>query len=138
MSSNTRCRNTKIITPPIQNKLTIEPLSTPSEIVGGIKNALARGETLERAQQSFINAGYKKEEVEEAMRQISKPEKIEQLEIPKQKLPQDISVTKKTKTKTKSTEKKISTTLKVVLIISITLILIAATLLGLFWDKLIN
>ena len=36
------------------------------EIIGGLKNALERGETLERAKSTFINAGYNKDEVEEA------------------------------------------------------------------------
>jgi hypothetical protein len=39
-----------------------------TEILGGIQLALSKGETLQQAMQSFYNAGYKKEEIEEAAR----------------------------------------------------------------------
>ncbi len=38
------------------------------DIIGGLKVALSKGETLEEAMQSFYNSGYKKEEIEEAAR----------------------------------------------------------------------
>ena len=38
------------------------------EILGGLKHALNRGEPLEKAMLSFYNAGYKREEIEEAAR----------------------------------------------------------------------
>ncbi len=38
------------------------------DLVEGLRNALSRGYTLEQAMMSFYNAGYKKEEVEEAAR----------------------------------------------------------------------
>ena len=37
------------------------------EIIGGIKNALERGISLDKAAQSFINAGYNPKEVQEAV-----------------------------------------------------------------------
>jgi len=40
------------------------------DIVGGLKVALSRGEPLQKAMQSFYNAGYKKEEIEEAAREL--------------------------------------------------------------------
>jgi hypothetical protein len=40
------------------------------EIVEGLRLALSRGYTLERAMMSFYNAGYKKEEIEEAARAL--------------------------------------------------------------------
>ena len=40
------------------------------EILGGLKHALNRGESLEKAMISFYNAGYRKEEIEEAARFI--------------------------------------------------------------------
>ncbi len=40
------------------------------DIVGGIKLALSKGQSLQQAMQSFYNAGYKKEEIEEAARAI--------------------------------------------------------------------
>jgi len=38
------------------------------EILGGLKSAINRGESLKRAMMTFYNAGYKKEEIEEAAR----------------------------------------------------------------------
>ena len=40
------------------------------EIVEGLRLALSRGYTLERAMMSFYNAGYKKEDIEEAAREL--------------------------------------------------------------------
>ena len=39
---------------------------TKEEILAGLKQAIERGESLEQAKQSFINAGYNTREVEEA------------------------------------------------------------------------
>lgn len=41
------------------------------EITGGLRNALERGETIEKAMQSFINAGYSASEVREAAAMIN-------------------------------------------------------------------
>ena len=38
------------------------------EILGGLKSAIDRGESLQKAMMTFYNAGYKKEEIEEAAR----------------------------------------------------------------------
>lgn len=40
------------------------------EILGGLRHALNKGETLEKAMTSFYNAGYEKGEIEEAARFI--------------------------------------------------------------------
>lgn len=40
------------------------------DLVGGIKNALERGATLEEAIRSFINAGYREADIREAARQL--------------------------------------------------------------------
>lgn len=40
------------------------------DLVAGLRNAVERGYSLERAKQSFISAGYPREEVEEASRSI--------------------------------------------------------------------
>jgi len=39
-----------------------------SELVEGLRSALSRGHTLKQAMESFHNAGYKREEIEEAAR----------------------------------------------------------------------
>jgi hypothetical protein len=43
------------------------------EILGGLKSALERGESLQKAMMTFFNAGYKREEIEEAARSLTKP-----------------------------------------------------------------
>ncbi len=40
------------------------------EIAGGLRNALERGETLAKAKQSFLSAGYKLEEINAAVQKI--------------------------------------------------------------------
>ena len=40
------------------------------DIVEGLRNALSRGHTLEQAMMSFYNAGYEKQEIEEAARAL--------------------------------------------------------------------
>ena len=44
------------------------------EILGGLKAALARGESLKQAMMSFYNAGYKKENIEAAARALYEQE----------------------------------------------------------------
>lgn len=41
-----------------------------NDILGGLKVAIARGSSLQDAMQSFYNAGYKKEEIEEAAKNL--------------------------------------------------------------------
>lgn len=41
------------------------------EILGGLKSAIERNESLKKAMMTFYNAGYKKEEIEEAARFLS-------------------------------------------------------------------
>jgi len=107
-----------------------------SEIIGGMKNAIIRGESIEKAKQSFLNAGYKKEEVEEVVQMMSTtrtPEPIIQQPIA-QKLPKTVPTSK---TEEPKKQQKVSTSLKIILGVSIFLILVAAALLGIFWNKLI-
>ncbi len=40
------------------------------DIIGGLKNAIEKGDTLEQAKQSFFNAGYSHDDVEEAARSL--------------------------------------------------------------------
>ena len=48
------------------------------EILGGLRLVLNRGESLEKAMLSFYNAGYRKEEIEEAAQFLQNPEQIQQ------------------------------------------------------------
>lgn len=43
-----------------------------ADLIAALRNALERGEILEEAKASLVNAGYKKEEVEEASQEIEK------------------------------------------------------------------
>ena len=90
MSPNARWRYFKIIAP--------EKPTREEELSGGLKNALLRGENLNKAKQSFINAGYKSEEIEAAAQKVSTTQKfIQPTQAPtpttNQKLPQQFNTT---------------------------------------------
>jgi hypothetical protein len=44
--------------------------SREGDLIGGLRNALDRGEQIQKAMQSFINAGYTAQEVELAARKL--------------------------------------------------------------------
>ena len=44
------------------------------DLVGGLRAALARGETLEKAMMSLYNAGYSKEDIEDAVQDLQAPQ----------------------------------------------------------------
>ena len=112
------------------------------ELIGGLKNALDRGETIMKAKQSFINAGYQKAEVEAAARKV--PAATQQISkqvattAPKPKAPTQPEQQKQQLTTTTTTaptqSKKLSKTFIIILIVSSALVLIGAAILGLFWN----
>ena len=56
------------------------------DILEGLKNALAKGHSLEHAMTSFHNAGYSNQEIEEAARQLHKPtHEVQKQPAPKEK-----------------------------------------------------
>ena len=56
------------------------------DILEGLKNALAKGHSLEHAMTSFHNAGYSNQEIEEAARQLHKPtHEVQKQPVPKEK-----------------------------------------------------
>jgi len=67
-------------------------------IAGGLKNALERGDSLEKAKATFINAGYSKEEVDQAASHISAPAEARSAikETEKEKTAQKTEEAKKT------------------------------------------
>ena len=106
-----------------------------NELTGGIKNALEKGEALQKIKQSFVNAGYKPSEVEAAAQEAqaltrhaqpmpitpqTRPDQLKQLTPQFQQLNQ---------------QEESKTWLTTTIIISI-LILILAALTGIFWDKI--
>lgn len=57
------------------------------DILGGLELAMSRGETLEQAMYSFFNAGYKKEDIEEAARVLVQQNPQAQNQQPQQNIP---------------------------------------------------
>lgn len=130
MSPNARWRHTKIVTP-------IES-SQKQELIGGLKNAVERGEPIVKAKQSFINAGYKQQEVEMAAQKISTtitPTQPVTTVQPKITSAQPAPLQSSTTTIPRQS-KKLSKKLLIILITSGALILIATALLGIFWENL--
>jgi hypothetical protein len=102
-------------------------------LTGAIKNALEKGESIEQASQSFLNAGYSQEEVQSAINEINfqivqsnqaSPDSQKAKEGYKPLPSSEFSESKKTYLK------------YALLAIIIILILSGAAVLGLFWDKL--
>jgi len=56
------------------------------DILGGLKVALAKGKPLQETMQAFYNAGYKKEEIEEAARELY-AQRTSPSQIPQQNFP---------------------------------------------------
>ena len=113
MSPNGGWRYTKIVIP--------SP-SRAKEIAGGIKNALNRGESLVKAKQSFINSGYSPQEVQEATQFVYSS----QTQAATQQAPAQVP---------KSSSSLSKKSIIILLAVGIS-ILIIATLLGLFWNKI--
>ena len=69
------------------NPLIKQP-SRETELVGGIKNALERGEPMPKIKKSFINAGYNQQEVSAAVQKLSSQPTPTQSSAPQQ-VPQE-------------------------------------------------
>jgi hypothetical protein len=123
MPSYGRWRHIKIVAP---------VPSREQEISGGIKNALDRGETLSKAKQTFINAGYTVQEVQTASQMVKS--------VPfKTSIPLDPSRPIQPNPTPESIGASLSgSSKKTIIILSVigATILIAALVLGLFWEKL--
>ena len=148
MPSNGRWRRLKIVAPLPLGK------SREQEIAGGLKNALDRGENLAKAKQSFLNAGYKPEEVEAAVQKmpamtstVSQPVTApSETEIPAAQAaqpqatqpgqPQAAKPLPTTTTNIPGQQQKLSKKFIIILVSSAALALIGAAILGIFWDKI--
>lgn len=75
------------------------------EILEGLRNALARGSTLEKAMVSFWNAGYPKEEIEEAAKALQE-HSSQTMPNPNKEIPREIK--QPIKPLSKSVEKKLT------------------------------
>ncbi len=119
------------------------------DILWGLRNAIEKGESFEKAKQSFINAGYSREEVEEAASFINTgvlPEKEDKsLETPSSSPPSP-SMSPQTGQDSKQVKKpkdsffnKLKRNYKIVVLLIILLILIAILILVLiFKEKIIG
>ena len=129
MSSHGRWKGVKIVGPLDPNR--------EKELIGGIKNALERGENIEKAKQSFISAGYKPEEVAAAAQKVPSraapptPVTTTIKKLGEKILPKPLSPKNKI---TPSHKKKSKIILIIIIILSI-LVLIGAALLGIFWNS---
>jgi len=150
MPLNARWGRSKIVAP-------LNP-SREAEIAGGLKNALERGEPLAKAKQSFLNAGYKPEEIAAAVQKI--PAANSQIKNTVRDSREDETSAKTqatyslseqetqplvkpktqpsptTTTKVPGQPQKLSKKFIIILISSGALVLVGAALLGIFWDKL--
>ncbi len=62
------------------------------EIVGGLKSALERGQSLEKAMLTLFNSGYKKEEIEEAARNLMQFSPESQIQPPIKTVPKSTEI----------------------------------------------
>jgi hypothetical protein len=123
------------------------------ELVGGIRNALERGQKIEDIKKSFISAGYGPEEVNVAAQRSRSggtqpiPEQIPiptgQRPIPLQKsaptrIPKQIQSPQTATQVTSVRPKRFSKALVISLIIVSALILIGAALFGIYWDRIFS
>ena len=111
--------------------------SRGEELIGGLRNAMERGQTLAQAKQSYLNAGYSLQEVESAMARtggISKemvmPENPNPLPLP----PNPVGNTKMLPISQNPLKKK---NLKFILLAVVAAIILAGgALLFVFWESL--
>jgi hypothetical protein len=141
MSLNERWRGSKIVEALSPEKKT--------ELIGGLRNALERGETIDKAKKSFENAGYEKAEIEDALSKMQVPGQEAATSAPSSGVPtqnpaqgQTQPIIKRQQTKVLPTQKrpKLKKHLPKILIIIMVIIAIgilaAAIALGFFWDRL--
>ena len=143
--------------PPNEKWRSFKIVDRSDEIVGGIKNALEKGQNIVAIKQSFINAGYTPAEVNASVQKVgqvsiqpvqaspvpaqptvkspapqtpSTPKPSTMKQMPQKPLPKE-----KTKVPLVGQKKPAPKILIISLIIVSALILIGAAVLGLYWDK---
>lgn len=106
------------------------------EILGGIKSAVNRGETLQEAMMTFFNAGYKKEDIEEAARVFQQENiKINPIYKEKKKIPKPKKISNKKVSSYGVPKKKDKTKTLLLRLIVITSIIFVLLLLFFFLTK---
>jgi hypothetical protein len=106
-----------------------------SDLLGGIKNAMERKESIEKIRASFLNAGYKIEEVNTAINESNPTYSENSPNLPIQETERFKPLPSPTKIQEK---KSTSKSFWIILIIISVLILAGAALLGLYWDKIMG
>ena len=116
-----------------------------SQLIGGIKNALERGESLGKIKQSFINAGYSPKDVDSAAAAFSQtgqtlpPTEQTLSPIEKQYSPAKISHTDlKQLPQPPQLKKKSHKWLVILAIFLILFVLMGAAIFGFFFDEIMN
>ncbi len=113
-----------------------------NELTGAIKNSLEYEENLGKIKQSFINAGYKFQEIEIASRNLIQPKLKNQSQTPPVLKPVKLKpISEEIKKNESFTENQAQPNKKspipIILIITISvLVLVGAAILGLYWDKI--
>ena len=143
----------------------LPPIKKPekeNELIGGIKNALERGESPQEIKQSFLNSGYSLQEIEQALKpteppqtqppQINPPQEPtlqqtqpqiqyqEQIPEPNQP-PQPESTQPQTlqqQNQQPTPQRKKSNLFIIIAIIISIIVIIIAGIVGLYWNKIIN
>lgn len=108
-------------------------------ILEGIKGALARRESLRQAMFSFYNAGYKKEEIEEAARALQRDEQIQPIQRKpqpiKQKIPKPKTIQRVSSYPSHPVEKPFSKRKISLILLIILLVLLLGALVSIFLFK---
>ncbi|NPE26974.1 hypothetical protein HNV12_03145 [Methanococcoides sp. SA1] len=116
-------------------------MNREKELSGGIKNALERGETLAKAKQSFLNSGYKPQEIEAAVRNMaSSTQPIRQPLVPGaqpgQPTPTQPNQQMPAQPGQPQSKKSVSKTFIIIASIIAVIVLGVAAFLGLYWNKI--
>ena len=136
MSPNARRRHFKIVITPVPNR--------EEKLIGGLKNALDRGETLAKAKQSFINAGYKPAEITAVAQKIPTATSVIGKQITAssetptkpQGAPAEVNFLPVNPTVMTGQQKTLSKKFIIILISIAVVILIGAAVLGIFWNEI--
>ncbi len=115
-------------------------------ILEGLKVAMSKGETLQQAMESFYNAGYGKEEIEEAAKALQYQIHQEQIQKPKLVKPLDKNInpvktsgqklqTPKATQKISNYEQEKNPRKKMIVLVGILLVAVLAILAGIFFFR---
>ena len=109
------------------------------DIVGGLRNALDRGETLEQATQTFVNAGYNSTEVQEAAKYATGGTLSSLIHKPLEKTPEQKPIVKQLTKQISKQKSKSKTSWKAFLLVGLLLALVGVLILTLvFKEQLMN